>query len=224
MCYSDPDHSYAASWPALVSDDVFFAVRSRLKDPKRSTTRPGRAKHLLSMIARCDVCGAVMASTDRFGARRYQCQDAGHVLILADPLDRWTEAEVLAVLVSPQVVGRLMPQGMDDATLSAAQDEVARVREEHRDLIDKVGTGKLSATLAAGSEPGILARLKLAEARVEELLTPAGLRQLIEPGPEVEKRWAAMPMSAKREVVRLLFAPGRLGVLSVTRVDGGKTR
>ena len=44
----DPEASYDATWPALVTDETFYAVRARLMDPARTTTRPGRAKHLLS--------------------------------------------------------------------------------------------------------------------------------------------------------------------------------
>lgn len=38
-----------AAWPALVSLEDFYNVRSLLLDPKRRTSRPGSAKHLLSM-------------------------------------------------------------------------------------------------------------------------------------------------------------------------------
>ena len=44
---------YPAAWPPLVGEDVFWAVQRILTDPARVTTRPGKAKHLLSMIARC---------------------------------------------------------------------------------------------------------------------------------------------------------------------------
>jgi hypothetical protein len=218
--YGDPENTYDGAWPALVSDDLFLAVRARLKDPSRRTTRPGRAKHLLSMSARCDVCDGPMVATDRFGARRYQCQTSGHVTIHADELDRWAESQILGVLTRPDVLERLLPQAVDPVQLEDARDEVARVKAEHRDLIEKVGTGKVSAALAAGAEPGILGRLKAAESRVTELTTPVGLRQLIDPGPRVTGQWESMPLAAKRDVVRLLFAPGLLGTLSIARADG----
>jgi hypothetical protein len=113
-----------------------------------------------------------------------------------------------------------MPQTVDDDALASARDEVARCKAEHADLVAQVAGGKLSASMAAGAEPGILGRLQLAEKRVQELTVPLGLRQLIDPGPRVIKQWRAMPMEAKREVVRLLFAPGLLGVLSIAQMNG----
>jgi DNA invertase Pin-like site-specific DNA recombinase len=216
----NPELTFDAKWPSLVSDATFFAVRARLMDPARVTTRPGAARHLLSMIARCNDCGGPLGARYRTGIRRYQCRDAGCVQVYADPLDDFAEDKVLRLLTAPDVLERLMPQAVDDAALAAARDEVARVKAEHTDLIAHVAGGKISATLAAGSEPGILARLALAESKVQELVTPAGLRQLIDPGPMVVEHWKALPMEAKREVVKLLFAPGLLGVLSVSSAGG----
>lgn len=58
-----------ATWPALVSRADYLAVQRILCDPKRLTARPGRAKHLLSMTARCDVCGSVLATTMKYRRR-----------------------------------------------------------------------------------------------------------------------------------------------------------
>jgi DNA invertase Pin-like site-specific DNA recombinase len=216
----DAEQTYDATWPALVDDDLWYAVHARLTDPARVTTRPGRAKHLLSMIARCDLCSGPLVSTDRYGARRYQC-NAGHVLIHADKLDAWAEDQVLSLLTRPDVLQRLLPQAVDDKAMADARDDVARIRAEHDDLIAQVADGKLSARLAAGAEPGIVARLDLAEQRVRELTTPVGLRQLIDPGPQVVEQWDTLTMEVRREIVRLLFVKGLLGVLSVAGVNGG---
>ena len=113
-----------------------------------------------------------------------------------------------------------MPEEVDDDVLADASDEVSRVKAEHADLIARVAAGKLSATLAVGAEPGILARLKIAEKRVSELATPVGLHNLIDPGPQAVESWKKMPREAQREVMRLLFASGVLGVLSVAPFNG----
>ena len=133
-------------------------------------------------------------------------------------LDAWAERQILVTLMAPP--NWLMPEAVDDEALGVARDEVARVKAEHADLIAKVASGRLSATLAAGAEPGILGRLRLAEEAVASLTTPVGLRQLIDPGAEVLERWQVMPTAPRREVVRLLFAPGRLGALSVAKANG----
>lgn len=219
----DAEQTYDGQWPALVSDEVFFAVHARLTDKARVTTRPGKAKHLMSMTARCHKCGGPLVSTDRFGARRYQCQERGCVLIKADELDAWAMQEILDVLSSPAWLAALMPQPVDEQELDEARDEVARVKKEHADLVAEVGAGNLSARLAAGSEPGILARLAAAEARVQELTMPAGLLQLIDPMEDVDEQWEGAPMEVKREIARLLFSKGALGSLTIAPVNGANT-
>lgn len=208
---------YDAKWPPLIDDATFYAVRTRLLDPARSTTRPGSGKWLLSVMTRCDVCGgplAVKFPAWAKKARRYICQAKGCVNIDADALDAWAEDKVLDVLSRPDNIKRLVPPN-DAPALAAARDVAARVRAEHQDLVRRVGAGELSPTLAAGAEPGILARLSEAETEVQRLLVPTGLSTLIQPGPKVRQQWAAMPMSSKRETARLLFSKGVLGVLSI---------
>jgi hypothetical protein len=220
----NPENSYDAIWPRLVDDATFYAVQARLLDPSRSTTRPGRAKWLLSMIARCDVCAAWLTIKFRNGERRYMCHAKTCVAVDADELDAWAEREVLGILTKPNVVKRLMPGAADPVALEAARGEVSRVKAEHRNLIRQVGDGRLSAAMAAGAEPPILNRLALAEAKVVELTAPTGLRHLVEPGAKVQAQWKSMPMPAKREVVRLLFSAGVLGVLSVAPGRGQSTQ
>jgi DNA invertase Pin-like site-specific DNA recombinase len=215
---------YDAAWPALVDDATFYAVQARLLDPARTTRRPGRAKWLLSNIAGCDVCGGLLTVKFPKGARRYQCHRNSCVTIDADELDRWAEREVLGLLTKPTTLKRLVPSGADPVALKAARGEVGRIKSEHRDLIRKVGAGQLSPAMAAGSEPMILDRLSVAESKVAELTRPVGLRGLIEPGAQVGAQWNSMPMSAKREVVRLLFVPGVVGVLSIARGRGESTQ
>jgi site-specific DNA recombinase len=120
------------------------------------------------------------------------------------------------LLARPDNVERLVQVG-DGEQLQQLRDEIAVIRAELDDLADQVGRGDLSATLAARAEPAILERLRATEAREAELSTPSALRGLISPGKDVARRWKAAPMSAKREVVRLLLTPDGLGELRVTR-------
>jgi hypothetical protein len=65
------------------------------------------------------------------------------------------------------------------------------------------------------AEPKILARLKAAEARERDLSTPSALTGLINPGRSVAQSWAAAPMSARREVARMLLSHTYLGEMLV---------
>ncbi len=209
-------------WDALVPMELFQAVRHRLSDPARRTSRPGRGVHLLSMIARCDVCGAPLAATFRIsGRRQYQCHGVGHVRIDADPLDELAEAAMLTFLARPDIADALVADDGDDEALAAARETQARIRRELDELAEQVGLGPdnggISATLAARAEPAILARLTEATRRVDELSTPSSLRGLIDPAGDVVAQWKAAPMPVKREIARMLLAADMLGELRVTR-------
>ncbi len=147
----------------------------------------------------------------------YRCQRAGHVQVDKAELEDFAEQVMIAYLSRPDNVERLTRDDGRDDELTAVRQYVAEVRAELDDLADRVGRGELSATLAARAEPAILERLRAAEQREEFLSTPSVLRGLITPGKDVARRWKAAPLSAKREVARLLLSPGVLGVLRVSR-------
>jgi DNA invertase Pin-like site-specific DNA recombinase len=208
---------YKADWPAIVPRRTWLAVQQILSDPGRKTTRPGRGRHLLSMIAKCDVCGGPLAATERDRGPEYQCHRGGHVRIDKPGLDDLAERAILAYLGDPARADRITRRDADDAELEAAKVAVAEVEAELRDLVDRVSRGALSLDFAQRVEPGIRQRLDAAKARVTELETPAPLAGYITPGRDVARRWKAAPMSARREVARVLLTPAYLGELRVTR-------
>lgn len=52
-----------AQWVGLVEPAKFYRVKALLTDPSRRKSRPGRVKHLLSLIAECGVCGGPVTRT-----------------------------------------------------------------------------------------------------------------------------------------------------------------
>ena len=173
------------------------------------------------MIARCDPCGGPLAVTYRAPrgvvVEHYYCRNGGHVRVDKPALDDLVEAVMLAYLARPDVAERLTAAPNDGSELEAARDAIAEIRSELDALADKVGHGEMSVTFAARAERGLVERLEAAEAREAELSTPSVLRGLITPGADVARRWRAAPMSARREVGRILLAPDVLGELRVTR-------
>src|SRR5260370_135887 len=106
--YQGPlDGAVAAIWPALVKPEVFYTVRQMLQDPNRRTSRPGRGKHLLSLIATC-YCSGPLTVTYRYGEQRqYMCRDSSHIRIDADVLDGYAEQVMCAYLAQPEVIEQL---------------------------------------------------------------------------------------------------------------------
>lgn len=214
------DGAVEATWPTLVSRDTYFAVRALLLNPARRTSRPGRAKHLLSLIAACGVCGGpltVFYRRHEDHRRLYECRDGSHVRIGADDLDAYAEAVMLAYLARPDVIAELRVGKETGPELARVRGELAAARAELTALRDATGAGKLSVASLVAAEPGLLAAVQRAEHRERELATPPALAGMITPGRDVARRWKAAPMTARREVTRLLCSPQILGTLRVDR-------
>lgn len=208
---------YEGQWPPLVSRAEWLAVQRLLRSPERKTSRPGRGKHLLSMIARCGRCEGVLAVAYRGERSEYFCRTKGCVRITQADVDQIAEQVMLAYLARPEVIDTVRAgERHDDRELSAIRDQLATVRARHDELADAVAAGTLSVVLAARSEPAMLAEIERLETSEKDLATPSALRGLIEPGTDVARRWTTAPMSTRRDIARLLLTPKLIGELRVT--------
>jgi DNA invertase Pin-like site-specific DNA recombinase len=205
-----------ATWPALVDAEVYHAVRALLLDPARETWRPGRGVHLLSMIARCDVCGSVLVASYRRGARRYECRKKACVRIGADDLDTYAERAILSYLARDDVIAALRTVPDDSGELAQVRADLAAARTELADWRRLAKERKVTAASFAEIEPGLVTGIGRLEARETELTTPSALL-VIPPGKDAARRWAAAEMPARRQVARLLLSRQVIGELRVTR-------
>ncbi|MGQ0718688.1 MAG: recombinase family protein [Pseudonocardiales bacterium] len=151
----DLDNLHEGQWPPLVSRADWYAVQRLLHAPERKITRPGRAKHLLSLIAHCGVCGGTLNVAYRDTGSLYICRTKGCVRITKADLDELAELVMLDYLAQPEVIDALHAgdeQGEHD--LSAVRDQLAAVRARHDQLADAVAHGTISvATLARPNPP-----------------------------------------------------------------------
>lgn len=212
---------HPATWPALVPKALWRSVNRRLNDPARKHTRPGRGKWLLSMIAICGKCEddpeADRSPVSAFHRphRVYRCKAKGCVQVNAADLDEVATEVIVAYLSDPERYARLSATSTDHEAVEAAEAVAEAIRAELDDLAAQVGAGAISATLAAKAEPGIVERLRAAEAELAALTTPSELADLVGSEEDVRARWEAAPMSAKRDVARLLLSPELVGELVV---------
>jgi site-specific DNA recombinase len=203
------------NWEPLVPEAAYRSVQRILNDPKRVTTRPGRAKHLLSNIAICDRCETPITVTFRHERPYYQCRK-GCVKVQKEDIEQFAEGVMLAYLARPDVHEALSRAEADSDALRAVRDELAAARARLAELGDAAAAGTISITTVARAEPQILAAIADLERREAELATPSALHGFISPGVDVSRRWQAIPMSARREVARMLLTPEMLGELRVT--------
>jgi DNA invertase Pin-like site-specific DNA recombinase len=204
-------------WDGIVSKADFLAVQRLLTAPERVTTRPGRGVHLLSMYVLCDVCEGPVSVRLGGGDHTYACREAGHVKINKAALDTYATEIIVGYLARPDIHEAFAATAVNGDELDRVRDEIASIRAELDDLAAQVGSGALSATLAARAEPPMLARLAAAEKHAADLSTPPALAGWTGPVGEVRARWEAAPVSARREVARFLLTPELLGELRIGR-------
>ena len=95
----------------LVDDEVYWASVRLLEDPSRTTTRAGRAVHLLSYIVLCGVCGGPLSCSQvsRHGwtGQVYSCLKKRCAAVKAEILDEYVQRVVVAWLSRPEVFEEL---------------------------------------------------------------------------------------------------------------------
>jgi hypothetical protein len=190
---------YEGDWPALVDAETFFAAQRILADPARTVTRrPGRQKHLLSYLIRCDVCGEPLSAAQRHRAvPSYFCAKGYHVSARTPFVDEIVEAFVKVRLADPALAQRLSA-GDDEAVLTA-RGEAAALRHRLDEFRDAAAAGELTPRSLAHVEAKLLADIAAAEERARDASVPAVLRGLA--GPGGTDRYAALSITGKRQVI-----------------------
>lgn len=215
------DGAVKAAWPALVGEEQFYRVHAMLTDPSRRTSRPGRAVHELSLIARCGKCGGPLACRLRRG-REYECRDHGCYRVNADDLDQLAAAVVLAYLARPENYAQLTAPAATGPELATARAELERARGDLGDWRRRAARREVTAASFAAIEPGIVAAIAQLENRERELSTPPALGWLLSPGGDMRQRWEDAPVSARRDVHKLLLSPQYLGTLTLGPGEKGR--
>ena len=212
------DGAVPAKWPAIVTPEVYYAVRAILIDPSRRKSRPGGAKHLMSMIAGCGECGDVVSVRYRDGERFYQCRGARCVFVLADELDEIAEAAIFHYLSRPEMIGRMQPPPGALPELAAVRAEITAAQGSLADYRRRAGLLQVTAESFAAIEPAILAEIGRLTARERELQVPHELAGWPGPVEEVEARWRGSLLGARRNVARKVLSPQFAGTLLIARV------
>lgn len=207
------------TWEPIVDREVFFQVQAILDDPARVFTRPGGARHLLSMIARCGPCSGPLAAMTFRGEEAYRCRDRGCVFVPKDELDALGMRRIEDYLSSRSVHDGLRHLGEKMAEeLSKLDERIAKEESELAKLKARTKAGELSVDFAASVEPGIRARLEALAGQRKELSAPPELRGLTGSREDVRGRLAAIEDIARlRRIAQLVLDPARAGEMRVLR-------
>ncbi|HKS99815.1 MAG TPA: recombinase family protein [Rugosimonospora sp.] len=195
-------------WPALVDPDAYWQCVRLLEDPSRTTTRAGRAVHLLSYIVHCGVCGGPASSQvvnrRSWSGRMYSCLRRRCAAVNADVLDEYVQRVVVAWLALPET-GRMLDQlSGGDEQVTRARAEAARLRAELEEYKKLAEIGEIKATDYARFSRGLEAQIAEQEALAAEAGIPPVLRGMV--GPHAMISWAALgdEVARKREIIRLV--------------------
>jgi hypothetical protein len=118
---------------------------------------------------------------------------------------------LLAYLARPDIYEQLRTPDTNDPALRQLQAELARARAERDELAAAAGETLAEVRLLASSLTRKEAQVRELEAREREILLPAAVLAMVQPGRDVWDSWAAAPMRSRRMVARLILGPGYLG-------------
>ncbi|QRI74709.1 MULTISPECIES: recombinase family protein [Rhodococcus] len=202
-----------AVWEPIVPEDTWRAVVAILTDPSRRKPSQ-RGRNLLTSVALCGVCEEGNRPTVHAGGARrhyriYRCRDHHHLQRMAEPVDEYVEALMVARLSRPDALAVFAPRVEEDTRDLSAEADVLRRRLE--DLAaDYMHMTREQFRIANES-----VRSRLAE--VEAEIAAAGAADVIAPlvtSGDVAAAWSELSTARKRSVIDTLvtvtlYSPGR---------------
>ncbi len=155
-------------WPVILEADTQDRLAEILRDSKRRQQQGTEVKHLLSGLALCGRCGAVLFASP-MGPKDarwlvYKCR-ACYLARRADLVDEVVEDVVIARLTKPDAAHLVTPRA-DVDTLRA---EAVELRQRRDDLADLLAEGLLSREKVAEHAAKLTRRL----AEVEDQINAA---------------------------------------------------
>ncbi|MEV4352601.1 recombinase family protein [Actinoplanes sp. NPDC049596] len=190
---------YAGQWEPIVDKKLFYDVQQVLSSPDRRITRPGRQKHLLSYLGRCDVCGDHLdhvKDSYRCSNRRKHC-----VQIQAAPLEAVIERLVVTRLQQPDALAALVkPEGVQN--MDAIKGDLAEARSRLQSFRQGAINGTVSIETLSMAETQLAQQISDLETQLKAATVPPALRDMA--GPDAQERWNAATLTARRSVVQTL--------------------
>jgi site-specific DNA recombinase len=126
-------NDYAGNWEPIISVDEYRRMATVLTDPRRKSTTGPKARHLLSGIAVCGVCGTPVQFVTQGNARskspQYRCPVGGCVSRRAQFVDDLVVASLLDHY-APEIARRRAVADALDAEAARAAAEARKLRQQ----------------------------------------------------------------------------------------------
>lgn len=188
-----------AAWPALISREDHDRIVQLMTEPGRNRrlTADSTARHLLSGIATCGLCGGRLRHLAHRSRRpAYTCDDCMRVGRAVEPLEEHVTRVVLALLA------RVDPAGLDSPgpELQDARDDLAALEQRLEGFTTAAADGDVSPAALARIEARLLPQVRDARARVRALAVPSGIDAAAVEDPQVW--WEAASLEQRRALLR----------------------
>jgi site-specific DNA recombinase len=223
-----------ARWPALIDFATWQTLQTKMSPQEHTRTNDWPARHLLSGIAQCGVCGASLrvAKQNAGTSKRdedgkalprktypsYVCVGAHgragpdgkggfHVAMQEEHLDTVVTELLLARLERPDALVLIGPRGQaNDVERRAVLDQIASY---HRYLEDvrAEAAAKLRFDLLLDQSARIEPKLKAARARLEKLVYVDPLVFTLLATGAVRSEWDTLELPEKRRILRAVMQP-----------------
>ena len=202
-----------ASWEGIITAEEHRSIRAILTSKDRRTNRDGAARHLLSGIAECGVCGSRLRRVNTRGHSYYQCPGSDTtngrcVARVQDKMDALVTYLAVEKLRDPQLAERLAK--LHDESSRSAGDAVRRVAELRARLrrfedqaaqsSDEYVTESFARVVS-----DIARQIREAEAELNTIAAGVPPLVLATAGPDAAQRWDALSLPQRKQIVRTLF-------------------
>ena len=210
-------------WPALMSEETYWAVRNMLENPERTTWKPARARYLLSYMVKCGVCGGPLGASNvnRHGwtGQVYSCILRRCAAVKMEYLDEFVARIVVAWCAREETAEQLHKK-FDDQGAAESRAEAERLRNDLEQWRTLAEAGEVTPISFARAEAGLLKKIAEAEAQANEAGIPPVLRGMI--GPHAEAHWLSLgdDVARKREIIKEVLDLRLMPVGKGTRAFG----
>ena len=222
-------------WPALVTEEQWWAVQRIFSDPGRLRYRKGQdgRSHLLSSIATCAECGGTVSvglRPDRsYTTPMYKCQHRGCVAVREDWLDAYVDDVIVSWAADKDVYTNLWQRREDDnAVAAAARADVERLQHQIEECRASGEDPDADAVFWERRSRALAVKLRQAE----ELARPGSLSPVLAGliGPDAADKWWKLRQenpAAARQVIQMVASisirkTARRGGSPLTAIDPGR--
>lgn len=216
-------------WPALIDPEVWEKkLLPILNDPKRKRTNDWPAKHLLTGIAVCDVCGAGTRVGKQNRGRKqfdengialprehyntYLCSGVPgktgfHTAMKEEFLDQVVTELLFARLERPDFIARV---GKADEGADAERQALIDEIDGHQHYLDEVraqAAARHDLSILFAQEDLIKPKIAEAQRELERLASADPLVLDLAASRDVREAWEKLELADKRRVIRAVMKP-----------------